>query len=100
MRSLGPKKTTIVVPKKDLSEGISHITIFDSQLRPLCERLYFKPSEKKLLITAHANQPEYGVRRKVTLDLSADNSFSQEASLSVAVVKTDSLQGNFSGRHL
>ena len=97
MRSLGPKKTTILVSKKDLSEGISHITIFDSQLRPLCERLYFKPSEKKLLITAHANQPEYGVRRKVTLDLSADNSSSQEATLSVAVVKTDSLQGNFTG---
>lgn len=91
-------KTNILIRKKELAEGISHITIFDSSLRPQCERLYFKPSEKKLLIEARTNQDEYGIRRKVVLDISSDPSVQKgEASLSVAVVKTDSLQGNLKG---
>ena len=74
MRSFGGNKASILVSKKQLAEGISHVTIFDGDLRPQCERLYFKPSEKKLQITTHTSQNEYGIRRKVTLDLSASNS--------------------------
>ncbi|HZB15299.1 MAG TPA: hypothetical protein VE467_19830 [Chryseolinea sp.] len=96
VRALRSKKTTILIPKKDLSEGISHITIFDGDLHPICERLYFKRSEKKLALTTHTNQSEYGIRRKVTVDLSAEQS-GEGASLSVAVVKADSLQGNLGG---
>ena len=99
MKSPGREKTSILVSKKQLGEGISHITIFDSNLRPQCERLYFKPSEKKLSITAHTSQNEYGIRRKVTLDLSAaiNDTQADRTSLSIAVVRSDSLQGNLSG---
>ncbi len=89
---------TILIPKNELSEGISHITLFDSNIQPQCERLYFKPSQKKLSIAAKANQNEYGIRRKVTLEISNNNKEQQgDASLSVAVVKTDSLQRDITG---
>ena len=99
MRSFGGNKASILVSKKQLAEGISHVTIFDGDLRPQCERLYFKPSEKKLQITAHTSQNEYGIRRKVTLDLSASNSSvsDDKTSLSISILRSDSLQGNLYG---
>ncbi len=99
MRYAQSGKATIVVNKKELGEGISHITILDSNLHPQCERLYFKPSAKKLIIEANVNQREYGIRRKVVLNISAHDQQATEksGSLSVAVVKIDSLHRNLNG---
>lgn len=93
------RKTSILIPKKELHEGISHITIFDSNLQPVCERLYFKPVEKKFLIDVQTNQTEYGVRRKVVVNLSSrnDSIVKAGANLSLAIVKSDSLHGDLSG---
>ncbi len=98
-REIGKGKTAILIPKRELKDGISHITIFDGNLNPVCERLYFKASEKKLSIKVKSSQSEYGIRRKVVLDISAQNDSAAiaGASLSVAVVKSDSLQGNLEG---
>lgn len=91
-------KSVVMIPKKTLNEGISHITVFDSELRPQAERLYFKPSEKKLQLNIHTNQQEYGIRRKVILDITETSGLDTlNNSLSVSVVKSDSLQGNLSG---
>ncbi|WP_276372516.1 hypothetical protein [Chryseolinea sp. H1M3-3] len=96
--SLVNGSTTIFIPKSELSEGISHITLFDGNVRPQCERLYFKPSQKKLSVVAKTNQSEYGIRRKVTLEISNDkNDLEGDASLSVAVIKSDSLQQDITG---
>jgi len=89
-------KALIVVPKKDLRDGISHITIFDKNLRPQAERLYFKRPEKKIAVTVLASQNEYGVRRKVVLDLAATGN-SSDLNLSLAVVRTESLQEEVKG---
>jgi hypothetical protein len=98
-RELGSPKTAILIPKRELKEGISHITIFDASLKPVCERLYFKLSEKKLNIAVKANQNEYGIRRKVLLDISVQNDSAtiRGTSLSVAIVKSDSLHANLAG---
>lgn len=99
VRQLDGRTTTILVNKKDLSEGISHITIFDGFLNPVCERLFFKQVERKLVLDVKANQSEYGVRRKVSINISAGNDSTTYAGagLSVAVVKSDSLQTDLSG---
>ena len=47
-----------------LDEGISHITIFDSERHPVCERLYFKRPDDKLFINAHPDQQQYSCRSK------------------------------------
>ena len=95
-------KTSILVDKKNLNEGISHITIFDQYLNPVCERLYFRPVTRKLSLDIKASQSEYGVRRKVSINLSSggDSTTYAGSILSVAVVKSDSLQHELSGNIL
>ena len=85
---------TITIPKKDLQDGISHITLFDADLRPVCERLYFTPIKNKLVVDVQASQREFGIRRKVSLDISTQNPEHQPqaSNLSVSVYKLDSLQ--------
>ena len=99
MRQWAGQKTSLLVNKKDLNDGISHITIFDEYLKPVCERLFFKQPEKKLELDVQTSQSEYGLRRKVSINLSAgtDRTSYVGATLSIAVVKSDSLQNNLSG---
>ncbi|MBL0745161.1 hypothetical protein [Chryseolinea lacunae] len=87
--------TTVVVSKKDLQPGISHITVFDADLQPRCERLYFVQPDKKLTLAAEVSQAQFGVRRKVSIDITARNGQQHPAvaNLSMAVYKLDSLQG-------
>jgi hypothetical protein len=81
-----------------LDDGISHITIFDSQNSPLCERLFFKkPGNKTVLVKT--NQEAYNIRRKVTLALSATDI--RGGDYSISVYRADSLDnGNHIGTHL
>lgn len=88
----GKDSNVIVLSKKQMNEGISHITIFNSNLQPVCERLFFKPPAKKLLLDLTTTQKDFGVRRKVVLDIISKNiSPGDQTTLSLSVVKTDSL---------
>lgn len=83
---------SFLVNTKDLAEGISHITIFDAAMKPVCERLYFKQPENKLNISVRATQPEYETRRPVKIDLTSSlKDAGKESSLSVSVFRVDSL---------
>ncbi len=84
---------TFLINKKDLPDGISHLTLFDGNLQPVCERLYFKQPEKKLALSVQANQPIYDVRKKVTisLDVKNQNGKNLTSNLSLAVFKNDLL---------
>ena len=88
-------EVTLALPKKTMLPGISHITLIDSDLHPQCERLYFTQPDKKLTLGAEISQAQFGIRRKVSVDLTAQNAQHQPvlSNLSVAVYKTDSLQG-------
>ena len=84
----------ILIEKNKLDEGISYITLFDGQYRPLCERLIFKRPAGKLLIRAQSDKQTYGTRKKVILNLSANNEMNNlaAADLSVSVFRADDLQ--------
>lgn len=83
---------TFTVAKQDLPEGINQITIFDGNLKPLCERLYFKKPESTFSINLKTDQTQYSNRRRVRVDLHTHYSSSSKASdLSVAVYKEDSI---------
>jgi hypothetical protein len=86
-------KTTVLVPKKNLQEGISHITLFDADLHPVCERLCFIPLKNKLEVDLKSSQREFGIRRKVSIDINVQSSDKkpQSSNLSVAVYRADSL---------
>ena len=89
-------KAIVVIPHRTLAEGISHITVFDASMHAVCERLYFNPVKRVLEISSTLSQREYGVRRKVTMELDVKDANGPVASssLSVAVYRRDSLRNN------
>ena len=96
------RETTFLVNRKALGEGVSHLTIFDADRRPVCERLYFKRPSSPLSISLKPDQKKYASRTKVTLDalVEAAASRPKPASLSVSVYRLDSLAGTGSGNIL
>ena len=85
---------TFVFDKTILGEGISHLTIFDGDRRPVCERLYFKRPVKNLVIDAAPDQQNYGNRKKVNILLDAKSQSGKllEANLSMSVYRLDAYQ--------
>lgn len=87
---------SFIVDKSRLGEGISQITVFSTDKKPVCERLYFKRPTKKLSISASASAPQYAVRKKADITISSQGAGNKPvaASLSVSVYRMDSLQHN------
>ncbi len=87
-------KVVFIFDKALLGDGISHITIFNDQKQPVCERLYFKKPSKELEIKLNSDQPEYATRKKVTINIQAGftEMKNDSASLSMTVFRLDSLQ--------
>ncbi len=84
---------TFTVDTAELEDGISQFTLFNRDGQPVCERLYFKYPENKLLISAPTN-PEYGLREKISLNISSKDQQGSpvSANMSMAVYRLDSLQ--------
>lgn len=78
-----------------LPEGISHITIFDAMMKPVCERLFFKQPTPLTEISITPDQARYLTRGQVKIDLDV---LTQEQvnpyDLSVSVYKIDSLSSS------
>ncbi|WP_207431249.1 hypothetical protein [Sabulibacter ruber] len=87
-------KASFSVSKDSLPAGITHFTVFNSQQRPVCERLFFKRPTKQLDIAASLNKAQYGTREKVTVDLLSQASGASAANLSMAVFKADDLRAD------
>jgi hypothetical protein len=82
------------IDKKDLREGVNHITLFDKNLHPVCERLFFKPLQKKLSLGITVSKEIFNTRQKVDLNFlakSLSGSPLPGTVLSVAVARMDSL---------
>ena len=86
-------KATFSIDKSKLGEGISHITIFNSQRQPVCERLYFKRPVNQLFITAGTDAQQYTTRKKVNISINTKNNTNVvAANMSLSVYRLDSLQ--------
>ncbi len=80
-----------VTDSRQLEDGISQFTIFNSGRQPVCERLYFKQPQHALRITTIADQAQYGLRKKINIEI---NSAKQQdeavaANMSMAVYRVD-----------
>ncbi|RNI27961.1 hypothetical protein EFA69_17905 [Rufibacter immobilis] len=82
------------IDKDQLGDGISNLTFFNQNQKPLCERLYFKKPENTLVLEAATTKSKYTSRSKVELDISTllSKGIPAEANLSVSVFHLDSLQ--------
>lgn len=86
-------KAVFDINKNTLAEGVAHITLFDSNGQPLCERLYFKRPKDKMVIHAKMDKENFSKRDKVNIGVfTADNNGNPlSGNLSVAVYRLDSL---------
>lgn len=75
--------------KKALGDGVSHITVFNDDMTPMGERLYFKKPTRQLAITVEPELPGYAPRKRVNLTIRAGGA---NPHLSMAVVRVDSLE--------
>lgn len=82
-----------MIDKKRLAEGVSHITLFNDQLIPVCERLWFRKLKHSLQLDVKFNEVSFSTRQKVDLRIQShsNNSSAALSNLSVVVYKPDSL---------
>jgi len=75
------------IPRKNFSEGIVHLSVFDATGRAVAERLAFNRAGKLLKVQVSADKATYGQREKVTLSLNVTDEAGQPmpANLSLAV---------------
>jgi len=86
-------EASFLIDKNQLGEGISHITLFNNEKQPVCERLYSKHSGQKLTIEAATDKPEYTSRKKVAVSILTKNTI-EPTDMSVAVYRLDSLENS------
>jgi len=87
-------KAVFLVDISKLGDGISQLTIFDDNRKPVCERLYFICPKKGLQLVVKKSDSIYDCRKKIKLNIfSEDRSGNpRQADLSLAVYRLDSLQ--------
>jgi len=85
---------TFMIDKDKLGDGISQLTIFNSNRKPVCERLFFKPPAQNVTIKILANETTYDLRKKISLQIDALDELNKPAvaDMSMAVYRVDSLQ--------
>jgi len=81
-----------LIDESKLGDGISHVTIFDADKNPVCERLFFKRPTKKMLIGGSVDRQQYESRKKVAISIDVKNELQlpEQANMSVSVYKVDS----------
>lgn len=91
--SIVNNKATFTIDKNKLGDGISHLTVFNNQRQPVCERLYFKRPVNQLFINTNTDAQQYATRKKVNLKIGTKNNVNPiTANLSLSVYRLDSLQ--------
>ena len=63
------KDLKIKIPIKDLPQGIAEVTLFNENSEPICERLIYVNSGRKLNINTSLLKSEYKTREKGTLKI-------------------------------
>jgi hypothetical protein len=98
--SLSGDSAEFLIARDSLGEGVTQLTLFDGELRPVCERLLFRRPEERVSIDVSTDSPQYGVRKKISLGLSVsdqkiriagEGAMMNPASLTLSVYRLDSL---------
>lgn len=85
---------TINIDNAAMAQGINHITLFNANKQPVCERLYF--NRPKLMNIQAGALAQYNSRSPVSLNINANNAVGRPtaANLSLSVYKLDELTNN------
>jgi len=90
-KSLNNGAATLMLDKNKFGDGISHITLFNNDNQPVCERLFFKHPAEKLSMMVKADQEKYSIRKKIKLGVDVTSNYFKSGNFSMTVFKDDSL---------
>ncbi|GAB2777069.1 Plug domain-containing protein [Rhabdobacter roseus] len=92
-QNLRAGRAEFLVPKDSLSDGITHLTLFNFNQQPVAERLYCQRPASALRLEAKIPKKAYQNREKVPIELTTQvgTQAPAAADLSVAVYLLDSL---------
>ena len=88
------KKTSIIrIPRTGIpDDGIVHLTLFDPEGKPLCERLIFAQQNKQINLKVTADKSNYNIREKVTLTIEATDTLGKPVQGAFSLSATDASQ--------
>lgn len=91
---LGAVSFSATLPKKRLSTGILHFTLFSPSLQPIVERLVFIRKNDQLQINISSGKNEYSPREKAKLMLDVEDAEGKpvQGSFSLSVVDAGKIQ--------
>ena len=81
-----------LISKAKLGDGVSHITLFNNDRQPVCERLVFKKPDIKTGNKITSDKTEYQKRQQVSLIITGGDTAIAGSDFSIAVFQADSLQ--------
>ncbi|MEO7045122.1 MAG: hypothetical protein ABI091_07410, partial [Ferruginibacter sp.] len=81
------------INKNVLKDGVAEITLFNENRQPLCERLFFKHPQNKLVINAKTDKQTYSKRNQVNIDIATSDQSEKllPGNLSASVYRLDGL---------
>ncbi|MFN4145017.1 MAG: TonB-dependent receptor plug domain-containing protein [Runella sp.] len=80
------------IPKAKMGDGIIHLTLFDQNNRPLCERLVFVRNAQPLHISLKTDKTTYDKRQKVTVEIEAKDAEGKPVAGHFSLAATDADQ--------
>jgi hypothetical protein len=88
------KKTSIIrIPRSGIpDDGLVHLTLFDPDGKPLCERLIFAQQNKQINLKVTADKAMYKPREKVTLTVEATDTLGKPVEGAFSIAATDGSQ--------
>ena len=83
----------LIIPVKNISEGLAQLTLFNENYSPMAERLLYIPASNKLNIKIEADKDNYRPKEKVQLEIEVTDANGKPVStnLSMAVVDEASI---------
>ncbi|MEP3837461.1 MAG: hypothetical protein ABJM36_07425 [Algibacter sp.] len=87
--SLTKGSLSLQLPKDNLPEGISQITLYDEEGRPQSERLVYINKNQDVNVGLSTNKRSYKPREKVILKVSSKNSLGEAVAASYSLASTD-----------
>ncbi|TDE08824.1 TonB-dependent receptor plug domain-containing protein [Dyadobacter psychrotolerans] len=86
------KSLRISLSKKDLPDGITHLTLFDDQNKPVCERLVFIDQGQHLNVKINPTKTAYKPREKTEIEVVVTDTAGKPIETNLSVAVTDAGQ--------
>jgi hypothetical protein len=88
------KKQRVVIETDQLPSGVAQITIFNKDLNPLAERLYYVNSDKHLTFKIVPTSQIYSIGQETELSISVNDGFGNPSTGFFSISVTDSISGH------